>query len=151
MTSVAQEVESSDRNRMNIPPLVDKDITSFIAREAVISEKLLDTKGIFTDAYRGVSARFIASFRGNNPTYAICHNQNVQHWLSLSYGVFTFFDHEPTDVIPRHSVKALHEIVESGRLRPSDRIAYLTGTKAGARALEFLTPAELFAEEDLSK
>lgn len=147
MTSVAREVERSDRNRMNIPPLVDDDVTSFIAREAVMSETQLGTKGIFTDAYRGVSARFIASFRGNNPTYAICHNQRVQRWLSLSYGVFTFFDHEPTDIMPRHSVKALHKIVESGHLQPDDRIAYLTGTKAGARALEFMTPADLFSEE----
>ncbi len=148
MTSVAREVEHSDRNRMDIPPLVDDQITSFIAREAVLSEKILGTKGIFTDAYRGVSARFIASFRGNNPTYAICHNQNVQRWLSLSYGVFTFFDHNPTEVIPRHSIKALHRIVESGHLDCHDRIAYLTGTKAGARALEFMTPEELFREEE---
>lgn len=151
MTSVARETERTDHNRMEIPPLPDRDVTSFIAREAVMSEEQLDTKGIFTDAYRGVSARFIASFRGNNPTYAICHNQSVQRWLSLSYGVFTFFDHEPTDVVPRHSVKALHRIVETGHLQPTDRIAYLTGTRAGARALEFLTPAELFIEEQESR
>ncbi|MDE6811152.1 MAG: pyruvate kinase [Muribaculaceae bacterium] len=147
MTNVAREVERSQGRNTVIPPLIDDDITSFIAREAVKSEERLGTKGIFTDAYRGVSARYIASFRGNNPTFAICHNPEVQRWLSLSYGVFTFYDREPTDVIPRHSVKGVREIVKIGHLNPDDRIAYLTGTKAGARALEILTPADLFAED----
>lgn len=56
MTSVAKEVESSLRDNMDVPPLVDRDITSFLAHEAVISESVLNTKAIFTDAYRGVSA-----------------------------------------------------------------------------------------------
>lgn len=147
MTGVAIEVERSQERNAALPPLLDDDITSFIAREAVKSEEKLNTKAIVTDAYRGVSARYIASFRGKNPTFAICHNPDVQRWLSLSYGVFTFYDREPTDVIPRHSVKGIREIVDSGHLRPSDRIAYLTGTRAGARALEILTPADLFTEE----
>ncbi len=147
MTKVAREVEQSLSHRMEVPPLMDCDVTSFLAREAVLSEEQLGTKGIFTDAYRGVSARFISSFRGNNPTYAICHNISVQRWLSLSYGVFAFYDHHPTDVIPRHSVRAVRKIVESGHLEPDDRIAYLTGTHKGARAIEFLTPDELFSED----
>ncbi|MDE6010662.1 MAG: pyruvate kinase, partial [Muribaculaceae bacterium] len=148
MTKVAREVESSLRTKMEVPPLVDADITSFIAREAVMSESKLGTKAIFTDAYRGVSARFIASFRGSNPTFAICHNRNVQRWLALSYGVSAYFDPQPDNAVPRHSVKALRQIVNDGHLQCNDRIAYLTGTRAGARALEFLTPAELFAEEN---
>lgn len=78
MMNVAREVESSQRDTLDVPPLSDAEITSFIAREAVMSEKELGTRAIFTDAYRGVSARFIASFRGNNPTFAICHNRSVQ-------------------------------------------------------------------------
>lgn len=147
MTSVAKEVESSLRHKMEVPPLVDADITSFIAREAVMSENKVDTKAIFTDAYRGVSARFIASFRGNNPTFAICHNRNVQRWLALSYGVSAYYDPQPDNAVPRHSVKALRQIVAEDHLQPTDRIAYLTGTRAGARALEILTPGDLFREE----
>lgn len=148
MTSVANEVEKSLRTRMlDIPPLADREITSFIARQAVNSESKIGTKAIFTDAYRGVSARFIASFRGSNPTFAICHNKNVQRWLSLSFGVTAYFDNYTEDFIPRHSTKAMHEIVNAGLINADDRVAYLTGTRAGARALEFLTPADLFAEE----
>ncbi len=151
MMNVAREVESSQRDTLDVPPLSDAEITSFIAREAVMSEKELGTRAIFTDAYRGVSARFIASFRGNNPTFAICHNRSVQRWLSLSYGVSAYYDPLPDNALPRHSVKALREIVADDHIRATDRIAYLTGTRAGARALEILTPAGLFAEENESK
>ncbi|MDE5585135.1 MAG: pyruvate kinase, partial [Muribaculaceae bacterium] len=84
MTSVAIEVEASLRHKFDIPPLTDDDITSFLARQAVLSETRVDTKAIFTDAFGGVAARFIASFRGNNPTFAICHNMEVYRWLALS-------------------------------------------------------------------
>lgn len=148
MTNVAREVESSQRRHMDVPPLADAEITSFIARQAVMSEAKLGTKAIFTDAYRGMSARFIASFRGNNPTFAICHNLPVLRWLALSYGVSAYYDPQPADALPRHSVGAIREIVSRGLLGPDDRIAYLTGTRAGARAIEIVTPADLFAEEE---
>ncbi|MDE7509164.1 MAG: pyruvate kinase, partial [Muribaculaceae bacterium] len=148
MTNVAREVESSLREKMDVPPLLDAEITSFLAREAVLSENKLGTKAIFTDAYRGVSARFIASFRGKNPTFAICHNLNVQRWLALSYGVNAIYDPQPDDTLPRHSVLALRQIVAEGQLNACDRIAYLTGTRAGARALEILSPSDLFHEEN---
>ena len=148
MTSVAKEVEASLRsNKVVVPPMLDSEITTFIAREAVLSETKVGTKAIFTDAFRGVSARFIASFRGNNPTFAICHTRSVQRWLALSYGVTSYFDPQPDSWVPRHSVAAVKQIVDDDHIAPNDRIAYLTGTRAGARALEILTPAELFAEE----
>lgn len=147
MTSVAKEVESSLRDNMDVPPLVDRDITSFLAHEAVLSERRLNTKAIFTDAYRGVSARFIASFRGNNPTFAICHNTSVMRWLALSYGVTAYFFPKAENFTPGHSTAAVRQIVADDHIGEHDRIAYLTGTRAGARALEILTPAEIFSEE----
>lgn len=150
MTSVAKEVENSLRANIDVPPLLDSDITSFIAREAVMSEAKINTKAIFTDAYRGVSARYIASFRGNNPTFAICHNRNVQRWLALSYGVTAYYDPQPDGYHVRHSVKAMHQIVDADHINPNDRVVYITGNRAGARALEILTPADLFKEEKVS-
>ena len=151
MTSVAREVESSLRSQFDVPPLLDADITSFIAREAVLSEAKVGTKAIFTDAFRGVSARYIASFRGSNPTFAICHTRNVQRWLALSYGVSAYFDPQPQNWVPCHSVAAVRQIVNDDHIGVNDRVAYLTGTRAGARALEILTPADLFREEEESK
>ncbi|MDE6717275.1 MAG: pyruvate kinase [Muribaculaceae bacterium] len=146
MTSVAKEVESSLRHKVEVPPLLDAKIASFLAHEAVMSEAKVGTKAIFTDAYRGVSARFIASFRGSNPTFAICHNRNVMHWLSLSYGIMAYYAPDAHDYIPGHSAKTVRQIVDDGLVGLHDRIAYLTGTKRAARALEILTPHEIFEE-----
>lgn len=144
MTNVAREVEASLRTKMDVPPLLDHDITSFLAREAVLSENEVGTKAIFTDAYRGISARFIASFRGNNPTFAICHNRSVQRWLALSYGVTAYYYPHEDHAMPRHSVEAVREIVAADHIGLNDRVAYITGTRNGARALEILTPDEIF-------
>lgn len=143
MTSVAMEVEKSLRLKMELPPLTDDDITSFLARQAVLSETRVGTKAIFTDAFGGVAARFIASFRGNNPTFAICHNEEVYRWLTLSYGVTSYYFPQPEKQDPRHSVDAVRQIVDEDHIEPDDRIAYLTGTKRGTRALEILTPSEI--------
>lgn len=147
MTSVVKEVEASLRSNVEAPPLLDHDITSFIAREAVMSETKVGTKAIFTDAFRGISARFIASFRGNNPTFAICHNRHVYRWLALSFGVTAYYYPHDEENIPRHSVQAVREIVAADHIGLTDRVAYLTGTRRGARALEILTPEEIFEEE----
>ncbi len=143
MTSVAKEIEKGLRQKMDVPPLLDADITSFLAHEAVMSENKLDTKAIFTDAYRGVSARFIASYRGGIPTFAICHNPEVRRWLALSYGVTAYLDSRCDDFVPGHSIEAVRQIVADDHIADTDRIAYLTGTRRGARALEILTPAEI--------
>lgn len=143
MNKVAIEVEASLRQKMEIPPLTDDDITSFLSRQAVLSETRVGTKAIFTDAFGGVAARFIASFRGNNPTFAICHNKEVYRWLALSYGVSAYYFPQPNPEDPRHSVEAVKQIVEEDHIGLEDRIAYLTGTKRGTRALEILTPIEI--------
>ncbi len=143
MTSVAREVENALRSQMAVPPMADREVTSFLAREAVLSEEKIGTKAIFTDAYRGMSARFIASFRGNNPTFAICHYRDVMRWLSLSYGVTAYYYPHSEEDVARHSVDALRRIVSDGLIGEDDRIAYLTGTRHGARAMEILTPREI--------
>ncbi|MDE6557148.1 MAG: pyruvate kinase [Duncaniella sp.] len=152
MTNVAREVESSLRTKMYVPPLVDANTTTFLSREAVKSEHIVGTKAIFTDSFRGLTARLISSFRGNNPTFAICHNLEVSRLLALSYGITAYYDRSThmSDMpgsYPRYSISALREIVAQGYLSPDDRVAYLTGTAKGVRALEILTPEELFAAE----
>ncbi|MDE6338846.1 MAG: pyruvate kinase [Muribaculaceae bacterium] len=145
MTNVAREVESSLRYHIDVPPLTDDDVTSFLAHEAVMSESKIGTKAIFTDAYRGISARLIASFRGGNPTFAICHNRAVQRLLGLSYGISAYFYPHDPESFPRHSVEAVREIVEADHIAEDDRIAYLTGSRRGATALEILTPRDILS------
>ncbi len=147
MTRVATEVETSLGSKLEVPVLTDADVTSFLARQAVMSEIRVGTKAIFTDAFHGTSARFIASFRGNNPTFAICHNVEVHRWLALSYGVAAYYFPHEDEPAPRYSVEALRKIVDDGHIAEDERIAYLTGTRRGTRALEILTPAEILEQE----
>ncbi|MDE5813204.1 MAG: pyruvate kinase, partial [Muribaculaceae bacterium] len=79
--------------------------------------------------------------------FAICHNMEVYRWLALSYGVSAYYFPHDNSVDPQHSVEAVRRIVEEDHIGLDDRIAYLTGTKRGTRALEILTPAEILGDK----
>ncbi|MDO4319651.1 MAG: pyruvate kinase [Bacteroidales bacterium] len=136
MARVAREVEASLRHNVEVPQMQDRRVTSFLSRQAVLSEHSVGTKAILTDSYRGVTARFIASFRGNIPTIAICFNRHVNRWLSLSYGVSAYYYSDATHAGFRHPVQAIKRLVADGMLSPLDRVAYLSGTDNGATSLE---------------
>lgn len=144
MTRVALEVERSQTFKLEVPPLVDKDVASFLSRQAVLSEKEVGSRAILTDAYHGQTARFIASFRGTNPTIAVCYNRAVQRWLALSYGVRPYCLPEARNDSRKHPVTALRRLLADGLLTENERVAYLSGTHAaGATSLEIDTIANL--------
>ena len=137
MSRVAAEVEASQVSHREIPAMTDSSVTSFLSRQAVLSESKVNTKAILTDTYHGLTARFISSFRGSNPTIAICYNRAVQRWLSLSYGVVTFFyERRSNKRGDKHPSEAIKRMIEVGLLNPRDRVAYLAGSEMGATSLE---------------
>lgn len=137
MARVATEVEASQVTRREIPEMTDSSVTSFLSRQAVLSESKVGTKAIITDTYHGLTARFISSFRGINPTIAICYNREVQRWLSLSYGVLTYyFERKSEKRGEKHPSEAIKKMIEGGLLNPHDRVAYLAGSEIGATSLE---------------
>lgn len=139
MARVAQEVEASLTAHItsaNIPQLADAHVTSFLARQAVVSEREIGTKAIIADAVHGRTARFIASFRGSCPVYAICYRRRTMRWLSISYGIKAYYYKDYTQQ-QRYPLEALRDFISQGLLQPDDRIAYLgaiSGT--GATYLE---------------
>ncbi len=143
MSSVAHEVEKSLASNSEVPPMMDARVTSFLSRQAVISESKVGTKAILTDTYHGLTARFIASFRGKNPTIAICYNRRVQRWLALSYGVMPFCHPCDEPLTPKRPVEAIRHLVERGSLGADDRVAYLSGDDSGATSLEINTVENL--------
>ena len=127
MASVAQEVEASLTATItsdNIPQLADEHVTSFLARQAVVSEREIGTKAIIANAYHGRTARFIASFRGACPVYAICYRRRTMRWLSISYGIKAYYYKDYTQ-LQRYPIEALRDFIEQGLLDYSDRIAIL--------------------------
>lgn len=140
MASVACEVETSLTTTDDVPPLTDREVSTFLCRQAVISEKAVGTKGIITDAFSGRTARYIASFRGMNPTFAVCSNVGVQRILALSYGVIPYLDPVKEEDSRRRPVKALQSLISDKLIGEDDRVAYLSGTlQDGPTSLEIDT------------
>lgn len=136
MAAVACEVERSLTSGHRIPQPADNGAQGFLARMAVNAETEVGVKGIITDAFSGKAARYIASFRGINPTFAICYSRPVQRWLSLSYGVQPYMATAAPDEGGRRPVEALKSLVARGLLRADDLVAYLSGSHRGASSLE---------------
>jgi pyruvate kinase len=125
MARVVMEVEKTLRNNMvEVPPLSDAHVTSFLARQAVVSERMIGTKAIITDSFHGRTARYIASFRASTPVFAICHKQSVTRWLSLSYGIKAYY-YENYDPASRYPTHVLRRFINEGLLHRPDRVAYL--------------------------
>jgi pyruvate kinase len=136
MTKVAAEVEKSLVNS-RITPTVEPDVTSFLARQAVASSKIVNTRAIITDSYTGRTARYISSYRGSYPTLAICYYKHVVRLLALSYGVIAVYQHRMSS--SRIYLKnALAHIIESRHLTHDDRIAYLGGSYGEGHGTTFL-------------
>lgn len=135
MARIAREAEHS----MSATPIpsVENDVTSFLARQAVASSETLGTRAIITDSYTGRTARYIASFRGKYPTFAICYHKHVTRLLSLSYGVVAHYQ-ERTSSSRRYLRNALSKMIEMGRLSHLDRIAYLGGGFGEGHGTSFL-------------
>jgi pyruvate kinase len=127
MAAIAREAERwIDEEPIPVPELTDDEVTSFLARQAVVSRRRLHTKAIICDTYTGRTARYIASFRGRIPTIAICYRPEAMRLLSLSYGVeaITVTCNPSTRECLRSS---LDNIVAEGHLDSDDRVAYLGG------------------------
>lgn len=139
MARVASEVEASltaTGTSENIPQLADAHVTSFLARQAVVSEREIGTRAILANAIHGRTARFIASFRGACPVYAICYRRRTMRWLSISYGIKAYYYKDYT-LEQRYPMEALRDFVAQGLLSPEDRIAYLGAINGtGATFLE---------------
>lgn len=137
MTRIAAEAEHSLAGSRGLSPQIEHDVTSFLARQAVASSDILGTKAIITDSYTGRTARYIASFRGSYPTFAICYREPVIRLLSLSYGVWAVF--QPQTSSSREYLRnALSLLIDSGRLTVKDRIAYLGGGFGEGHGTTFL-------------
>lgn len=141
MTRVAREVEQSLGATADVPVLADKQVTSFLARQAVVSLEKIGTQAVIADSHHGLVARYIASFRGNHPTVALCYNQQVWRWLALSYGVLPVL--APCEGYACAS-GALQGLIAQGIIGPDTLVAYLSSSdQKGATALQIAEASKL--------
>lgn len=136
MTQVARESEKSklSENDIRVPTAGDdRDITSFLAKQAVKSAAKLNTKAIVTDSHTGRTARVLAAFRGSQPVFAMATSERLARELSLSYGVWA--EHQPGEGIEntKESRRAYYEdairkLVKYKMINIEDRVAYIGGS-----------------------
>lgn len=115
----------------------DLDITSFLAKQAVKSSYKLNVRAIITDSHTGRTARYLAAFRGVATVFAICYNEQVMRMLSLSYGVWAVYQPWNNDR-RKYFYDALHRLIDSKRITPEDKVAYLSGSFGAGGGTTFL-------------
>lgn len=140
MSRVAIEAERSMQkltHDVHSLPKMENDVTSFLAHQAVDSAEEVGTKAIITDSYTGRTARYIASFRGNNPTLALCYYQHVIRLLALSYGVFPVYQ-KRSATSREYLYHGLKQLICLGLLTRDCLIAYLGGAYGEGKGTSFL-------------
>ncbi|MDR1699323.1 MAG: pyruvate kinase [Prevotellaceae bacterium] len=140
MATVATEAEKTKMVENDIPiPDSEKDITLFLAKQAVKANAEIGTTATITDTYTGTTTRYLASFRAQNPVISICYKERTMRELALSYGVFPHFRQAEDGESTRHYfLSALQELRESGIVKDEDYIAYLGGTHGVGGGTNFL-------------
>lgn len=140
--TMAQIAEQAEKDRYNgqgadIPLSDSHNIAAFLARNAIEATERLGVKGIITDSKSGLTARYLAAFRGPNPVLAVCYKEKVQRWLALSYGVIPVAQHEQIGR-KEQFIAALRMLRQKGYLKMEDKIAYLSGSFAEGGSTTFL-------------
>ena len=132
MTAIIEEAEHHKRwnDTKFKAPAGEKsqvDITSFISKQSVRSVDRLGVKAIINDSFSGRTARYLSSYRGSAPIYAICFDERRCRELSLSYGVHAFYRKDPEGDKGVFYADALTRLVEKGLLGENDLVAYVGG------------------------
>lgn len=132
MSSVARqaELDKISDNDIRVPRDEHPDVTSYLARQAVMATEDLPIKAIITDSFSGRTARNLAAFRGKYPVLAICYKEKTMRHLALSYGVEAIFMPEKANG-QAYYFAALRKLIDDGVLQPTDMVAYLSGGKQG--------------------
>ena len=136
MTQVARESERSrlTENDIRVPiSRDDREVTSFLAKQAVKSAAKLNTKAIVTDSHTGRTARVLAAFRGSKPVFAMATSERLARELALSYGVWA--EYQPGEGLENtkesrraYYEDALRKLIANKMIDKDDRVAYIGGS-----------------------
>ncbi len=139
MAKIALEAEKTKMPENDIPiEFKDGDATSFLAHAAVQAGKHIDISAIITDTFSGLTARYLASYRGTDPIIAFCYAERASRELALSYGVYSFYKEELVGNEKMYFVSLLQNILEREIIFPDDKLCYLSGPISGSYGTTFL-------------
>ena len=104
MAKTAYEAEKTKlgENDIRVPYKGDdREVTEFLAKQAVKSQRRLNVKAIVTDSHTGRTARVMAAFR-EKPAYAIT-TPRLARELALSYGIWAEYQSGKGTATPRRA------------------------------------------------
>lgn len=153
MTKVSREAEKTKlaENDIRVPydPDDDREVTTFLAKQAVKSAVRLNTKAIITDSHTGRTARVLAAFRAKCPVFAIATTERLARELALSYGVWA--EHQPGRGLENtkesrraYFVHAIQKLMDSNMIDADDRVAYIGGSFGETGGTTYLDINEVY-------
>ncbi|MGC3977133.1 MAG: pyruvate kinase [Paludibacteraceae bacterium] len=152
MAKIAQEAEKTKMPENDIPiEFKEGDATSFLAHAAVQAGKHIDVAAIITDTFSGLTARYLASYRGTDPIIAFCYKEQASRELALSYGIYSFYKDELVGNEKTYFITLLRNLIERQIILPEDKLCYLSGPISGGYGTTFLeinTAQTLLSEID---
>lgn len=136
MAKTAYEAERTKlaENDIRVPYTDDdREVTEFLAKQAVKSQQRLNVRAIVTDSHTGRTARVMAAFRGRSPIYAITTTRRLARELALSYGIWAEFQEGKGDGNTKESrrayfTEAIRRLIDKKMIKRQDRVAYLGGS-----------------------
>lgn len=143
MTEVAKEVEKE-----LVPDKLDreprhKEVTSVLARSAVNASQFLPIKAIVIDTLTGRTGRYISSYRGNVPVYALCYSKRVMRELALSYGVEAHYK-ELLDSRDEFVKDAILTLMGKGYFTVDDSVIILGGSFGPSKGANFMEISNVY-------
>ncbi len=139
MSKIALEAELTKISDNDIPiQFEDGDVSSFLAHSAVQAGKHINIKAIFTDTFSGRTARFLSSYRTSDPILAVCYVEYAVRQLSLSYGVFPYYQENKNYDLREFFSKAIEHLLKKGELELDDIICYMSGPISGTYGTTFM-------------
>ncbi len=146
MDRVAREVELDTHTIIDIEfKETTNAITAQLSRSAVRACLNLPIKSIIIDTLSGRTGRYLSSFRGERPIYAVCYCRHVVRELALSYGVYAEYQ-EPSQLHTHFLSNILAKLENDGNISKEDLVVVVGGdygAKQGASFLEICSVINL--------
>jgi len=145
------ELTKLSENDIRVPydPDDDREVTEFLAKQAVKASTRLNVKAIVTDSHTGKTARVLAAFRGKSPIYAITTTERLARELALSYGIWAEHQQGKGDGNTKESRRAyftaaIRSLIDRKLIEPKDRVAYLGGSFGEVGGTTYLEISEVW-------
>ncbi len=154
MSRVALEIEGGLNPIKNLDmKCIKNPVTTQLARATVMCCEELPIKAVVIDTLSGRTGRYLSSYRGTKPIYAMCYRKSVMRELALSYGVYP--SHQETSFVHRDFlIQEVNALMNKNILEKEDMIAVVGGdygAESGPSFMDISIVGELLRKFAMAK